>query len=161
MFMYSCCYFYILIVLFIYSYCYVYVLCFIMSFYVLFVCKCVLYCTVLLPPDVNPTAVNTMYNHIPYPFNTCIFHYFVLNQQNYSWYHYSWYHYSWYHYSWYHYSLYHYSWYHYSLYHYSWYHYSLYHKVSLYIFHTSTCFDLPMSSSGGSTSAPLLSHTNS
>ena len=27
-------------------------------FYVLFVCKCVLYCTVLLPPGVNPIAVN-------------------------------------------------------------------------------------------------------
>ena len=29
----------------------------IVLFYVLFVCKCVLYCTVLLPPGVNPTAV--------------------------------------------------------------------------------------------------------
>ena len=30
----------------------------IVLFYVLFVCKCVLYCTVLLPPGVNPTTVN-------------------------------------------------------------------------------------------------------
>ena len=34
------------------------VFCFIALFYVLFVCRCVLYCTVLLPPGVNPIAVN-------------------------------------------------------------------------------------------------------
>jgi hypothetical protein len=34
------------------------IICFFMLFCVLFVCKCVLYCTVLLPPGVNPTAVN-------------------------------------------------------------------------------------------------------
>ena len=32
--------------------------CFTVLFCVLFVCKCVLYCTVLLPPGVNSTAVN-------------------------------------------------------------------------------------------------------
>jgi hypothetical protein len=34
------------------------VFCFIVLFCVLFVCKCVLYCTVLLPPGVNPIAAN-------------------------------------------------------------------------------------------------------
>jgi len=33
------------------------IFCFIVSFCVLFVCKFVLYCTVLLPPGVNPIAV--------------------------------------------------------------------------------------------------------
>jgi len=34
------------------------VFCFVVLFCVLFVCKCVLYCTVLLPPGVSPTAGN-------------------------------------------------------------------------------------------------------
>jgi hypothetical protein len=50
-----------------YSFCYVYVFycyvrsvyCSIVLFCALFVCKCVLYCTVLLPAGVNPIAVNT------------------------------------------------------------------------------------------------------
>ena len=41
------------------------VFCFIVLFCVLFVCKCVLYCTALLPPGANPIAVNKIY-HIIY-----------------------------------------------------------------------------------------------
>ena len=42
------------------------VFCFIVLFCKLFVCKCVLCCTVLLQPGVNPTAVNKISYHIIY-----------------------------------------------------------------------------------------------
>ena len=48
-------YFYVYVFLLLGMFCSVY--CFIVLFCVLFVCKCVLYCTVLLPPGVNPISV--------------------------------------------------------------------------------------------------------